>query len=114
MNEEGRDDKTIDVMVNVDEIKNGHLLLGRFNKDANTLTAITVIDSRAKVPQDTELTRYELLGMTDEGIHGQPLNEFVEENCSDRNGTSPITLYFNAKDAKFVRWAYSAQAASAT
>src|SRR5689334_1061034 len=112
MDEETRKE-TIDVMVNVDEIKDGHFLLGRFAKDANSLTEIKIIDSRAKVPQDTELTRYELLGLTDESIHGQPLNEFVEENCSDWNETAPITLYFNAKDAEFVRWSYSAQAASA-
>jgi hypothetical protein len=99
-------------MVLVEQIKNGGFLLGRFNVETKALTDIKVVNSRAHVPPNTDLTSYKLIGMGGD-IPGEPLDEFADNHCQGWDGVTPINLYFSRAGGNFVRWEPTRAAAGA-
>ena len=103
----------ISVTVLPEQIKNGGFLLGRYNLETGALTDVKVIKDRQHVPANTEVTRYALIGV-DDNMPGQPLDDFIQENCHGWGGTSPIELYFRRNDGEFARWGPGQASAAAT
>jgi hypothetical protein len=93
----------ISVTVLPEQIKNGGFLLGRYNLETGALTDLKVIKDRAHLPPNTEVTRYALIGV-DDNMPGQPLDDFIEENCTGYKGTGAIELYFRRSSGEFARW----------
>jgi hypothetical protein len=101
------------LLVAPEAIKRGAFLLGRYNAETKALTDIKVVNSRGHVPPNTELTEYKLIGIGDD-VPGQPLDEFVTDNCVGWDGVTPLTLYFNRDDGEFVKWAHTPAGAAAS
>jgi hypothetical protein len=102
----------LSVMVTPEDIKNGKLLVGRYDIDTERLTELRTINSRAVVPPTNDHAAYRLIGIAADLANGQPLNEFIDEYVKGWDGLTPITLFFNAQGI-FDHWASTATAKGA-
>ncbi len=103
----------ITVMVTPEQIKQGAFLLGRYDANTDALSEIRVVNHRNAVPIGNELVTYRLIGVSENGDAGQPLDDFVETKCEGWDGVNPITLAFNRTSGEYVRYQKTPGAANA-